>query len=60
MLDKTAQKLEFKREAAYVNGQWIAADSGKTLAVHNPATGELIGSVPDCGQAETARAIEAA
>ncbi|CAM5770119.1 NAD-dependent succinate-semialdehyde dehydrogenase [Labrys miyagiensis] len=60
MLDKTAQKLEFKREAAYVNGQWIAADSGKTLSVTNPATGELIGSVPDCGKAETARAIEAA
>ncbi|WP_413992767.1 NAD-dependent succinate-semialdehyde dehydrogenase [Labrys okinawensis] len=60
MLDKTAQKLEFKREAAYVNGQWIAADSGKTLPVHNPATGELIGTMPDCGKAETARAIEAA
>ena len=60
MLDKTAQKLEFKRQAAYVNGQWIAADSGKTLPVHNPATGELIGTMPDCGKAETARAIEAA
>jgi succinate-semialdehyde dehydrogenase/glutarate-semialdehyde dehydrogenase len=60
MLDKTAQKLEFKREAAYVNGQWIAADSGKSLPVTNPATGEQIGSVPDCGKAETARAIEAA
>jgi succinate-semialdehyde dehydrogenase/glutarate-semialdehyde dehydrogenase len=28
--------------------------------VTNPATGEQIGSVPDCGKAETARAIEAA
>ena len=26
-------KLEFKREAAYVNGDWIGADSGKTIAV---------------------------
>jgi succinate-semialdehyde dehydrogenase / glutarate-semialdehyde dehydrogenase len=60
MLDKTAQKLEFKREAAYVNGQWIGADSGKTLPVHNPATGEQIGTMPDCGKAETARAIDAA
>lgn len=60
MLDKLAQTLEFKREAAYVNGQWIAADSGKTVPVTNPATGELIGSVPDCGKDETARAIAAA
>ncbi|PRH88045.1 succinate-semialdehyde dehydrogenase (NADP(+)) [Labrys okinawensis] len=60
MLEKLAQQLEFKREAAYVNGQWIAADSGKTVPVTNPATGELIGSVPDCGKDETARAIAAA
>jgi succinate-semialdehyde dehydrogenase / glutarate-semialdehyde dehydrogenase len=60
MLDKIGQKLEFRREAAYVNAQWIAADSGKTVAVTNPATGEQIGTVPDCGKAETARAIEAA
>ena len=60
MLEKLAQQLEFKREAAYVNGQWIAADNGKTLPVSNPATGELIGSVPDCGKDETARAIAAA
>ena len=60
MLDKLSQKLEFKREAAYVNGQWIGADNGKTHAVTNPATGETLGSVPDCGKAETARAIEAA
>lgn len=60
MLEKLAQTLEFKREAAYVNGQWIAADNGKSLPVTNPATGELIGSVPDCGKDETARAIAAA
>ena len=52
--------LEFKREAAYVNGQWIAADSGKTFAINNPATGETLGTAPDCGKAETARAIAAA
>jgi succinate-semialdehyde dehydrogenase/glutarate-semialdehyde dehydrogenase len=53
-------KLEFRREAAYVNGAWIAADSGKSLEVRDPATGETLGTVPDCGRAETARAIEAA
>jgi succinate-semialdehyde dehydrogenase/glutarate-semialdehyde dehydrogenase len=54
------QALEFKREAAYVNGAWISADSGKTLNVTDPATGETLGTVPNCGKAETARAIAAA
>jgi succinate-semialdehyde dehydrogenase/glutarate-semialdehyde dehydrogenase len=53
-------KLEFKREAAFVDGQWIAADSGKTVTVTDPATGETLGTVPDCGRPETARAIAAA
>ena len=48
------------RTAAYVNGTWISARSGKTLAVHNPASAELLGSVPDCGGVETRAAIEAA
>ena len=52
--------LTFLREAAFVGGSWIAADSGKTFAVTNPATGERLGGAPDCGAAETARAIAAA
>jgi succinate-semialdehyde dehydrogenase/glutarate-semialdehyde dehydrogenase len=48
------------RTAAYVNGAWIGAEGGKTLEVRNPATAELLGSVPDCAGAETRAAIEAA
>jgi len=48
------------REKCYINGQWIDADSGKTIAVTNPATGETIGSIPRMGEVETRRAIEAA
>ncbi|QPC98404.1 NAD-dependent succinate-semialdehyde dehydrogenase [Qipengyuania soli] len=48
------------REACYIGGEWIAADSGETIDVTNPATGEKIGTVPNCGAAETRRAIEAA
>ena len=48
------------RNKCYVDGQWIDADGGKTLAVTNPATGELLGTVPSVGAAETRRAIEAA
>ncbi len=54
------QKLEFKREANLIGGRWVGADSGKTFAVTDPATGENIGTVPDCGVAETRRAIDAA
>lgn len=45
---------------AFINGQWIGADSGKTFPVTNPATGEIIAEVANCGSAETQRAIEAA
>ncbi|GFZ96802.1 glutarate-semialdehyde dehydrogenase DavD [Elstera cyanobacteriorum] len=48
------------RQQAYINGQWVGADTGGTLAVDNPATGVLIGTVPNMGAAETRRAIEAA
>ncbi|MEQ1541996.1 MAG: NADP-dependent succinate-semialdehyde dehydrogenase [Novosphingobium sp.] len=48
------------REACYIDGEWVAADGGETIAVTNPATGEQLGTVPKCGAAETRRAIEAA
>ncbi len=48
------------RQANYIDGKWIEADTGATLTVRNPATGEPIGTVPALGQAETRRAIEAA
>ena len=48
------------KTAAFINNQWVQADSGKTLAVTNPATGEILAKVPDMGAAETARAIAAA
>ena len=48
------------RQQACIAGQWCAADSAQTLAVHNPANGELLGSVPNMGVAETQRAIQAA
>jgi len=54
------QQLDHKREANLIGGQWVAADSGATLTVTDPATGETVGTVPNAGRAETKRAIEAA
>lgn len=48
------------RNQSYINGQWVPADSGKTFAVTNPANGETIADLADCGADETTRAIEAA
>ncbi|MFM2355863.1 MAG: hypothetical protein RLZZ528_1599 [Pseudomonadota bacterium] len=45
---------------AYVAGQWIDADDGKTFAVTNPARGDVVCTVPDLSRVETARAIAAA
>lgn len=45
---------------AYVNGEWIGAKSGKTFEVHDPATGKLIGTMPEMDRADTEAAIAAA
>ena len=48
------------RQQCYINGVWVDADSGETIDVTNPATGEKLGTIPKAGAAETRRAIEAA
>jgi succinate-semialdehyde dehydrogenase/glutarate-semialdehyde dehydrogenase len=49
----------FKTEC-YINGNWVVGDTGATLAVKNPATGEVIAEVAKVGAEETRRAILAA
>ncbi len=48
------------RQQCYIDGVWANADSGETIAVTNPANGEVVGTVPKMGAIETRRAIEAA
>ena len=48
------------RQQCFIDGAWVDADSGETIDVTNPATGEKLGTVPKAGAAETRRAIEAA
>ena len=50
--------LTLQFEKAYINGQWVEADNKATISVTNPATGQVIGSVPNMGVAETRRAID--
>ncbi|MEN0002370.1 MAG: NAD-dependent succinate-semialdehyde dehydrogenase [Pseudomonadota bacterium] len=53
-------KNRFLVESNLIGGAWVSADRGETMAVNDPATGTLIGTIPVSGQAETERAISAA
>ena len=48
------------RRQCYIDGAWVDADSGETIDDTNPATGDVLGTIPKAGAAETRRAIEAA
>lgn len=48
------------KQNCYVNGQWQNADSGKTIDVTNPATNDLLGTIPRMGREEARRAIKGA
>ncbi|MBY5559994.1 NAD-dependent succinate-semialdehyde dehydrogenase [Rhizobium leguminosarum] len=48
------------RDAGYIDGVWTSGDATKTFDVLNPATGELLASLPEMGAAETRAAIDAA
>jgi len=47
-------------QQCYIDGAWVNADSKKTIEVTNPATGAVLGTVPNMGAGETRRAIAAA
>ena len=48
------------RTQCLINGRWRDAADKSVIEVVNPANGKLLGTVPNCGQAETHEAIEAA
>ena len=58
MLELTDKTL--LRNQNYINGAWVDADNGSTVAVTNPATGKLIIDIPNMGASETKRAIDGA
>jgi len=58
--DMQLKDAQLFRQQAFIDGAWVDADNGQTIKVNNPATGEILGTVPKMGAAETRRAIEAA
>lgn len=48
------------RMQCLIDGQWVGDTGAGACEVHNPATGERLGTVPDFGAPETSAAINAA
>lgn len=48
------------QKEAFINNKWISAETGEVFTVTNPANGEVIMSVANCGVTETEQAIDAA
>ncbi len=48
------------RQQCYVAGSWIGAENSAVTAVNNPATGEILGDVPELNMNQVRGAIEAA
>ena len=44
----------------YINGAFVDSSASKWIDVPNPANNEVVTKVPDCGQAEMEKAVEAA
>ncbi len=49
-----------KDERLLVGGEWVEASSESRFDVTNPATGEVVGSMPDAGPEDVEAAIDAA
>ena len=46
------------RDQAYVDGQWIAGESGERVAVTNPADGSIVADVANLGAEHAQAAID--
>lgn len=60
---KTLSSLARKdllRDKGYINGAWVDAISRNTFEVHDPATLDKLGSLPEMGAEDTHQAVEAA
>jgi betaine-aldehyde dehydrogenase len=52
--------LALQTQSVYINGEFVPAQAAGTIDVIDPATGEVIGRVPDASAADVDRAVMAA
>ena len=48
------------RQSGFIGGKWLSGQSGNTFEVYDPASGRVIGSMPDMDEQDTETAIRAA
>jgi aldehyde dehydrogenase (NAD+) len=56
----TSERTETKHYKNYIGGEWVDAASGETFDVVNPATEEVVASVPNGGREDAKKAIASA
>ncbi len=56
----TAATFADARYGIFINNEWRSAQDGKTFTVENPATGDVLMTIPDAGAADAQAAIDAA
>ena len=54
------QDTSLLKDKAFINGQWAPGAAEQTFDVTNPATGDVITPVADCGSEDAVAAVEAA
>ena len=59
-LDQPALKFVDRTHKLFINGKWVAAESGRTFPTYNPATGEVLSRVAEGDKADVDAAVRAA
>lgn len=54
------RRLHLLKSKAYINGEWVNAQSNKMFEVLDPSTDKSIGTVPDMDSADAKKAVDAA
>jgi succinate-semialdehyde dehydrogenase/glutarate-semialdehyde dehydrogenase len=52
--------LEQVKTGLFIGGEWVEAEGGRTLDVHDPSTNEVIRTIADASPADGIRALDAA
>jgi phenylacetaldehyde dehydrogenase len=59
-LDQSALKFVDRTHKLFINGKWVAAQSGLTFPTYNPATGQVLSHVAEGDKADVDTAVRAA
>ncbi len=60
MSELTLQDQTLFKQQCLINGQWLDANSNEVIDVNNPASNQVIGTIPKMGRDETKAAIDTA